>query len=226
MPGIARQLRRPRHRQVLTTATDPALPADDEVDGIPLTRVFVRRPQRASRRRGPVPDGYRSPADGRRADIVHLARLLDEERHRHRHRERCPQADRDEPPHIGFDEPAAIGRQGRLARWAFLSGRSLSQRQSRAWWTRIWPPACPLTRIQLVPNGIDIDRLHPCHDEERRELRARLSLPGDRPVIAFVGFFSTDKQPRVLFDAWLRLHRAGRVAAAVAIRRRDPIALF
>jgi glycosyltransferase involved in cell wall biosynthesis len=60
-------------------------------------------------------------------------------------------------------------------------------------------------RIELVPNGIDTDRFVPADADQRRVLRDRLRLPQDRRVILFVGFFSRDKQPRVLFDAWLRL---------------------
>jgi glycosyltransferase involved in cell wall biosynthesis len=67
----------------------------------------------------------------------------------------------------------------------------------------------PAEKIRIVPNGIDVDRFHPATDAERRALRERLGLPLEPPMVVSVGFFSADKQPRVLFDAWARLWREG-----------------
>ena len=48
-------------------------------------------------------------------------------------------------------------------------------------------------------------RFRPCSPEERGAARVELGLPADLPVVLFVGFFSREKQPRVLFDAWRML---------------------
>src|SRR5262249_23074031 len=42
---------------------------------------------------------------------------------------------------------------------------------------------------------------------ERTKLRRELSMPGGGPVILFVGFFSKEKGPHRLFDAWANLVR-------------------
>jgi len=55
----------------------------------------------------------------------------------------------------------------------------------------------------------------PADAAERAALRNALTLPGNRPVMVFVGFFSLDKQPRVLFDAWLQLQTTRRIDATL-----------
>jgi glycosyltransferase involved in cell wall biosynthesis len=45
----------------------------------------------------------------------------------------------------------------------------------------------PAQRILGLPNGVDIDVYRPASGEERRRLRERLGLPGDRFVGTFVG---------------------------------------
>jgi glycosyltransferase involved in cell wall biosynthesis len=104
----------------------------------------------------------------------------------------------------GADEPGPVRQQGMLAWWAFRSAaRYLSV--SAALRQAYLDAGLPADRVELVGNGIDIEEFAPAAPEERRRLRHALGLDADRPVVLFVGFFSHDKQPRVLFDAWLRL---------------------
>jgi len=49
---------------------------------------------------------------------------------------------------------------------------------SRAWGAR---------RVELVPNGVDVERFRPVPDERKRELRRSLGLPIDEHVGVFVG---------------------------------------
>ena len=58
--------------------------------------------------------------------------------------------------------------------------------------------------MELAPNGIDTQRFRPVPAAERTALRQRLHLPADRPIVLFVGFFSRDKRPDLLFRAWQR----------------------
>jgi glycosyltransferase involved in cell wall biosynthesis len=106
----------------------------------------------------------------------------------------------------GHDEARTIRRHGRAAWWAFTRADSYLS-VSPGLVDAYLAAGLPADRIQLAPNGIDINRFQPASDEERRALRARLGLPLDGHIVLFVGFFSQDKQPRVLFDAWLRLRQ-------------------
>jgi len=58
-------------------------------------------------------------------------------------------------------------------------------------------------KLAMIPNGVDIDRFSPSKSlEEKTNLRKELNLPKDAVLILFVGFFSKDKGPDILFDAY------------------------
>lgn len=191
---------------VLTTAVDPALRREDSVDGVGVTRVPVDVTSVTSKLRAAVRMLSELLRLVPRTDIVHLhgfstknvlvtavARLLRRPVMLSLHT-------------AGFDEAATVRRHGALAWWAFTHAdryMSVSPNLIDAYLAAGLPP----DRIQLVPNGIDMDRFAPADASQRAALRDRLGLPQDRAVVLFVGFFSRDKQPRVLFDAWLRLRQ-------------------
>lgn len=202
--NMAQQLRGRAEVQVLTTSVDPSLPRHDAIDGVPVTRIRVDvrsgwSKARAFRRM--MIDLWRMVKS---CDVVHLhgystknvlvtivAKILRRPIVMSLHT-------------AGFDEPDAIERQGSLALWAFLSA-DLYLSVSPGLVDAYRAAGMPVERILLVPNGIDLERFTTVTDEQRRERRRELGIPLDPAVIIFVGFFSADKQPRVLFDAWLRL---------------------
>ena len=212
--SIARQLRGRADVDILATSIDPSLPRRDTIDGVPVTRIPVNLRSTVSRVRALgrlVVDLFRLL---RRNDIVHL------HGYSRKNVVATLMAKALRKPVVmtlhtaGHDEPGAIARQGRLARWAFRSAdryTSVSPALIDAFLAAGLPPG----RIVLVPNGIDIDRFTPADQAERAALGDSLRLIADRPVIVFVGFFSRDKQPRVLFDAWLRLQATGRLDATL-----------
>ena len=206
---MARQLVGRAHVEILTTSVDPALPRHDRIDDVPVTRIRVDVRSGISKIRALRRMAIDLVRLIRSADIVHLhgystknvlatviAKVLRKPIVMSLHT-------------AGFDEIEAIDRQGSLALWAFLSA-DLYLSVSQGLVDSYLAAGLPAERILLVPNGIDLDRFSPASPEEQAALRERLSLPRDRPVIVFVGFFSPDKQPRVLFDAWLALQSSGR----------------
>ena len=116
----------------------------------------------------------------------------------------------------GHDEPETVKRTGALRWWAFKSAdRILSVSPSLV-------EAClaagfPQDRVGEVPNGIDTTRFAPVNDAERQALRGALGLDRERPLVMFVGFFSSDKQPDVLVDAWLRANRENGLDATLVL---------
>jgi glycosyltransferase involved in cell wall biosynthesis len=200
--------------EVLTTAVDLTLPRHDAVDGVPVTRIRVNvhsawSKLRAFRRM--LVELVRLVPN---ADIVHIhgfstknvlttvvARLFRRPVVMSLHTS-------------GSDEPAVIDRHGRLAGWAFRSA-DLYLSVSRGLVETYLAAGMPPDRILEIPNGIDLVRFAPAPVDERLALRRDLGLPEGRPVIVFVGFFSRDKQPRVLFDAWLTLQESGADAATL-----------
>lgn len=201
---IARLLRGRADVEVLTTSVDPALPRHDRVDGVAVTRIRVDVRSAISKARAFRRMSIDLVRLVRRCDIVHIhgystknvlvtiiAKLFRKPVVMSLHT-------------AGFDEPAAIERQGSLALWAFLSA-DLYLCVSRGLVDTYLAAGLPAEKIRLVPNGIDVNRFQPASGAEQAVERQQLGLPPDRPVIVCVGFFSADKQPRVLFDAWLSL---------------------
>jgi glycosyltransferase involved in cell wall biosynthesis len=105
----------------------------------------------------------------------------------------------------GQDEPQAVHQRGAAATRAFRAANvvmSVSPVLSR----RYEEAGLPVERLRETINGIDTDRFKPATEVERSAIRRELGLP-DQPAILFVGFFSRDKRPDVLFDAWLQFAR-------------------
>jgi glycosyltransferase involved in cell wall biosynthesis len=196
---------------VLTTAVDPSLPSLDTIDGVSVHRVAVDVRSRASKALASLRLGQWMLKAAGSYDVVHvhgcsqknvpvaiLARLLGKPIVLSLHTS-------------GQDEPAVVKRRGALAYWALTRARlvlcvspDLCMR-----WTAANLPA---DRLRLTPNGVDTDRFRPADAVERRALRRELGWSDAQPVVLFVGFFSRDKRPDLLFRAWRRIATAGGVA--------------
>jgi glycosyltransferase involved in cell wall biosynthesis len=212
--AVARNLRGRAEVRVLTTAVDSTLRARDIIEGVGVSRVGIDVGSRCSKARATV----RILAELSRVvpcvDVVHLhgfsqknipvtgvARMFGRPIVLSLHT-------------AGFDEPSAIAGQGVLARRTFSAAAlylCVSPRLVDACLAAGLPP----DRVLHVPNGVDLDRFRPATSGERTTLRRRLGLPVDRPIILFVGMFSRDKQPDVLFDAWLGLQQDTRFASTL-----------
>lgn len=214
--NMAQELRGRADVQVLTTSVDPSLPRHDHIDDVPVTRVRVDVRSRWSKARAV------------RRMLVDLVRLVPHSDIVHVHGYSSKNllvalvAKTFRKPMVmslhtaGFDEPAIIEQRGSLHWWAFLSAE-LYLSVARGLVDAYLAAGLPAERIVLVPNGIDVDRFTPASAAERAALRRTLGLPVDIPLIVFVGFFSADKQPRVLFDAWLSRQSASRPPAIVFV---------
>jgi glycosyltransferase involved in cell wall biosynthesis len=112
------------------------------------------------------------------------------------------------------DEPEWARAMGRFAYWAYANADlylSVSPGLSRAYLGAGLPPA----RLRQVCNAVDVERFTPASAEERRALREELGLPSDRALVLFVGYFTRDKRPDLLYEAWSRMEARSRPSAIV-----------
>jgi mannosyltransferase len=189
---------------VLTTCTNASLPEAETIDGIPVRRVWVNVKSRWST----VLAGWAMAKTflqlATRLDLVHLhgfsrksillvllAKLLGKRVVLTLHT-------------AGQDEPASVRAQGWLASWAYARVDLYIAISA--------PLAASLVRAGVAPsrlwrgsNGLDPRRFRPARPGEQPGLRRELGLPEDHLLVLFVGFFSADKGPHVLFEAWRRL---------------------
>jgi glycosyltransferase involved in cell wall biosynthesis len=106
------------------------------------------------------------------------------------------------------DEASGAKRRGWLAYWAYRQADLYIAISSRIAHNYL-AAGLPKTKLRLAPNGLDVSRFHPASGAERDAARAQLGgLSPDLYWILFVGFFSREKAPDVLFDAWLRMQAA------------------
>jgi len=193
---------------VLTTAVNPALPALETIDGVVVRRVGVDVRSRASKALASVRLARRMLQAAGSYDVVHvhgvsqknvpvalIARALGKPIVLSLHTS-------------GQDEPEAVKRRGALSSWAMRSARIVLcvSPDLCARWDAANPSA---DRARLTPNGVDTNRFRPADAGERRALRRALGWPDDQAVVLFVGFFSRDKRPDLLFRAWRRIANAG-----------------
>lgn len=193
--------------RVLTTAVDATLPRRSLVDGVPVSRIVVDADSRRSKLAAVGPMLTELAALMRHTDVVHV----------HGYSQKnvpvTAVAKVFGVPIVlslhtaGFDEPETIRRHGRLARWA-LKAPNLYLTVSPSLADACKSAGLPPNKIRHVPNGVNLQRFRPATPGERAAIRRSLGLPPD-PVVLFVGFFSREKQPHVLFDAWLRLQQRG-----------------
>jgi glycosyltransferase involved in cell wall biosynthesis len=187
---------------VLTTAVTDGLAAVDRVDGVDVYRIPIDVRSARSRMLAVVRLVARMLALGFRYPVVHLhgfsqknlpvtaiARFTGRKVVLSLHTS-------------GQDEPAVVRRRGAPAWWAFttpdivLAVSPALQQQ--------YLSARPDADVRLVPNGIDLTRFHPVDAARRSALRRELGLPSEATIVLFVGFFSPDKRPDLLYRAFMR----------------------
>lgn len=214
--AVAAALRGRARLSVLVTAVDPTLPPTETIDGVDVTRVGVDVRSGASKVRASIRLLAKLAALLPNVDVVHMHGFS---------QKNVPvalMAQMMRKPVVltlhtsGQDEPQAAAARGRLASWAFRSARvilSVSPNLVR----RCEEAGIPASRIRLTPNGIDVERFRPATAAERIALRRDIGWADHERVVVFVGFFSRDKRPDLLFRAWKRIVAQGAAAKLVYI---------
>lgn len=189
---------------ILTTSADFSLPVVGEVDGVPVYRVVVDVGRLGSKLRAAISLASTFIRLRGQFGIVHLhgfsqkslllillARLF-----RKKLVFKLTSA--------GHDDPPSIRTRGRLAFW-WYSRADLFVGVSPRLQQLYCSSGLPREKFWLIPNGVDLGRFRPGDQRERQVLRRELGLPEELPLILFVGFFSHEKRPDVLFEAWTRM---------------------
>jgi glycosyltransferase involved in cell wall biosynthesis len=214
--NLVRALRDRADFRVLTTSTDPALPWNSIVDGTKVRRITVDPESRISKAIAieRMASSFLELAPD--IDIVHLhgfsqKSILVIALAKLKSKNIVVKL-----TSVGHDDPDSIRAKG-WAMWTayrqadrfigvtprFADGFAANDLDER--------------RFVFIPNGVDLDRFKPASVDVRAELKRQLQLPTDEPVVLFVGFFSAEKNPDVLVDAWLALHERGVQSTLVMI---------
>lgn len=105
---------------------------------------------------------------------------------------------------VGDDDPITIRKQslGR-AKFYLFSKADMVISTSLAFTERCREALLPQSKLEKIPNGVDIDRFQPIGDpSEKKRLRKQLSLPTDARIVTFIGVLCKRKGVDLLIEAW------------------------
>ena len=201
---MAQAMRDRAEVRVLTTAVDLTTPRYSTIDDVEVSRIHLRPGSRWSKLQAAamvLPDMFRLV---RWSDVVHIHGVSSKNTMVTAVAKALGKPVVVSLHTTGADEPGSIRRSGRLLYRAFRSASryiAVSERLKRS----TIEDGVDAARIEVIPNGIDLARFSPASRAEKLALRREAGHETTAPVILFVGYFSHDKQPRVLFDAWMQL---------------------
>lgn len=191
--------------RVLTTCVDQTLAREEVVDRTPVTRLFVNVGSSISKLAVALRTIGFFARTAASYDIVHLhgfsqksiliavlAKLFAKRLVVTIHT-------------AGQDDPGGVRRRGALAYWSYrLADRFIAISDLMA--DNYRAAGLDPQKLRVCPNGVDTACFRPAAPAERLELKSAMGgPPAHLPWILAVGFFSRDKSPDTLYDAWLLL---------------------
>ncbi len=108
----------------------------------------------------------------------------------------------------GEDDPVSIKNRSVLA-WFFFKKANSFISVSPAFQKSYETAGLSPDKYYFIPNGVDVDRFRPPVSGEKESLRSELRFGVDEVILIFIGHFSQEKQPHILYDAWLELFKKG-----------------
>ena len=205
---IVRHLHDAGRFAVLTTTADRTLPVEDERDGVPVFRVFVD-PARLWSKLGAALRMIRVVLrERRRFSILHLHGFTEKTMLLIALGLLTGKRIAITLTSVGHDDPISMKSRGRLAYWCY-SRAHVFVGVSPRFQVLYERSGLPAGRFRMIPYGVDLDRFRPADPEERHALRREIGVPPGAIMILFVAFFSREKCPDVLFEAWARLAASG-----------------
>ncbi len=192
---------------VLTTTADRSLPAADVQDGVVVQRIFIDPSSWWSRAFAIGRFTLAFIRVWRRSSIVHL----------HGFSQKSilliwlALITRKQIviklTSIGHDDPVSIKGRGKFAYWCFTRAAVFFAVSPR--FRDLHEAAgLPLSQLRVIPNGVDLERFYSSTNDDHNTLRQELSIPKRSPIVLFVGFFSQEKRPHLLFEAWANVERS------------------
>ena len=206
--NLIRALRDRADFTVLTTSTDPALPWNSIVDDTQVRRVTVDPNSHSSKAFAieRMASSFLELASG--IDIVHLHGVSQKSMLVIALAKLLGKKIVIKLTSFGHDDPASIRAKGALT-WAAYRQADRFIGVTPRFAEGFDATGLDESRFVFIPNGVDLDRFKPSSVGVRAEFQNQLRIPTGDPVILFVGFFSPEKNPDVLFDAWLSLFERG-----------------
>jgi glycosyltransferase involved in cell wall biosynthesis len=201
---------------VLTTTTVRGQPERSEVDGMTVYRVFVDSRSARSKIAAACRLMRLAPGLARSCDIFHFHGFTEKMILLFGAARLSGRRTIEKMTSLGWDDPISI-RSRPMGRVLAASQRRVDRlvAVTPALRARCLAAGIAAAKVMTIPNGVDTGRFAPVDAAGRAAERRRLGLPPDVPLVTFIGFWSEEKGPHRLFEAWTRARQASGVDAAL-----------
>lgn len=61
-------------------------------------------------------------------------------------------------------------------------------------------------KFRFIPNGVDLNKYFPISNIEKKILRSKFGYKDNDKIIIFVGHFSYEKRPKLIYDTWVKIN--------------------
>jgi glycosyltransferase involved in cell wall biosynthesis len=189
---------------VLTGTNDESLQGCDYIDGVTVTRVFMSKGRKLKYFIGAVRFFLCLIRMLSKTDLVHIhgfskrnaAVLLSSLLLRKKVVIKMTSYGRDDPMSI---------KNYSFVLWSIFKCCHAYIGISPAFLASYQESGLPEKKYNCIPNGVDLDRYSPISTADRKALRVEYGFAEHDNLIIFVGHFSPDKRPVLLYKAWVRL---------------------
>lgn len=201
---------------VLTTTGDRALPPQSTVEGVPVYRVYVDARRPLTKLSASLRMLMLAPTLVSGADVFHFHGFTEKMLLLLAMARLSGRRTIEKMTSVGWDDPIAI-RSRPFGRWLAAGIRSADRviAVSPAMRERCVRAGVPEAQIETIPNGVDTERFSPLDAAGKAAARTRLGVPVASRIVTFVGFWSSEKGPEVVFRAWIDARRETGVDTAL-----------
>ena len=116
----------------------------------------------------------------------------------------------------GYDDPISIKNKSYIL-WSIFKRCHAFIGISPAFQLSYQESRLPEHKYNFIPNGVDLEKFSPISTEEKKALKANYGFEEYDKLIVFIGHFSREKRPELLYKAWLKLHEQGIYAKLIFI---------
>ena len=102
---------------------------------------------------------------------------------------------------IGQDDPLSI-KQNSFLGWTIFNLSDCCIATSQAFLDSCMKSGLALKKYKFIPNCVDTNQFSRLNMEEKNRLRMKMGYAKNDFLLLFVGHFSKDKQPLILYEAW------------------------
>lgn len=104
----------------------------------------------------------------------------------------------------GYDDPMTI-KSSSYIYWKLFKCCHAHIGVSPAFLTSYRKAGLSEDRFRFIPNGVDLARYHPVSPNEKNTLRSKYGYAEHDNIIIFIGHFSPEKRPMLMYKAWVKL---------------------